>query len=281
MFTDTDFRIAIRNVDFRTIKTSDDKLDYVGKHGSQSSATYARWRQIVVEWYILASSRVNVSKGMDFLDELFALQYNPAILETHVFSVTDEQDRVWNINAKIDGAIQYSIDDDDDHNDGSWRMFRVALFAPDPRFFDDTLTTVVWEEWELWGFTIDFQLDEDFQFLSVYNSIIVNAGVNATPLKITITVKTGMTIDNPVTIYNVTQWTWFRFWITAVADDVIIIDSWTLTLTKNWTNILATREAGSIRPYAVWETEIVLQDVDGGVVPNDFDVQVDFRNSMM
>jgi hypothetical protein len=49
MYTSVDFRIALTDVDYRTIKTTDDKVDYIGKHGTLASATYARGRQVVIE----------------------------------------------------------------------------------------------------------------------------------------------------------------------------------------------------------------------------------------
>jgi hypothetical protein len=79
---------------------------------------------------------------MDWLSSLFALQGNPAVIQTYDFNVTDEQDRIRTSKVKVDSSVQYTIDAETDHWDGTWRKWRVVLFAPDPRLYSSTSTVI-------------------------------------------------------------------------------------------------------------------------------------------
>jgi hypothetical protein len=147
--------------------------------------------------------------------------------------------------------------------------------------YSSTSTVISGTEWDIGGFTIDFQFLDNFQFLSVYNPINVNAGTLSTPLSIQITIAPGTVLSTPLTIYNVTDGTRFRLDTSWVAWDVFIIDSASLTCTKNGVNIIWLRQAWSIRPYATGTTQIVIIDNDWWMIVSDTNVVITFRNVLM
>ncbi|MDR0607813.1 MAG: hypothetical protein LBG52_05735 [Candidatus Peribacteria bacterium] len=93
-----------------------------------------RGRRITIEGVIIAESRENTSRAMDYLDRLFVLQGEVDKAELFPFLITDEQGRERSIDAKIKEPIEYQLADDD-YMEGTTRVWRVSLQAPDARFF--------------------------------------------------------------------------------------------------------------------------------------------------
>lgn len=284
MHTETDFRIGISNVDWRKIKVTDDKLDLVGKHWSITGPTYARGRSITIEGYIIASSRSNTSKGMDWLDNLFALQGQLGTLQTYEFKAIDEQGREWTTQAKIDAPVDYDIEDDNDHVDGSFRRFRVVLFSQDPRFYSTVENTETGEEGNYGGFTLNNDgfpiLDNWFTLDNVYNEITIIGNSNTdTPVKITLTVTWSVT--SPLVVYNQKNGSAFFLDITANAGSEIIIDSNTLKATLDGVDVTGNRLPWSSRPSVYGVTPLVIYDAEGWLLSSDFDVSVSYRDTLL
>ena len=273
-----DFRIALSDVQWRKLKVTDDKQDIIWYHGTLTWPTFARWRSIILEWLIIAPTRAQTSMGMDWLDIMFALQWVPSTVEEKEFKIIDEQDRERSIKCKIDQPVDYEIEEDNDHNDGALRRWRVTLFAQDPKFYSLIASVFEGIEGNYWGFQFPNAMSS--QRNMTYNEINCITTSNADePVKISINVLTP--IFTPLTIYNVTANKWFMLNIDAVEWDIIIIDAKNQTATKNWVNILWTRIPGSQRPTVKGMTKYVIYDVSGWLYTTDFQVTVSFNNSLL
>jgi hypothetical protein len=278
MYTTPDFRVAVSDVQWRKLKVSDDKQDLIWYHGTLTWPTYARGRTIIIEWLLIAPTRAQLSKGMDWLDTLFALQWVPTTVETKEFKILDEQQREWVIQCKVDQPIDYEIEDDNDHNDGAMRRWRVALFASDPRFYSTVASVFSGQEWNYWWFALPNTLWNTWNM--AYNAIDCLSTSNVDqPIKITITVWGA--IHKPLSIYNLTAHSWFMLDIDADAGDIIVIDAKNQKATRNGQNIVWYRVPGSQRPTVKGLTKYVMYDVDGGIYGSDFDITLSFNNSLL
>lgn len=189
----------------------------------------------MIEGLIIAPLRELTSKAMDWLDTIFALQGVPSSVETKELKIIDEQLREWIIQCKVDQPIDYEIEEDNDHNDGAIRRWRVALFASDPKFYSTIDSLFYGQEGNYGGFQLPNTMPDAWNM--TYNEISCMTTSNADqPIKITITV--GNSINKPLTIYNVTANKWFMLDIDAVVGDVIVIDAKNQTATLNGQNIL-------------------------------------------
>ena len=271
-----DYQIWLTAVNWRTISTSDSEQNIEWSHWIKMSPTYSRWRRVEIEWIIIADSRENTSKAMDWLDNLFSLQ---AVItdtpELKEFIVVDEQNREWKLDCKIKEPIEYTIAEDDYMN-WTTRSFRVVLQSADARFFSTEWTNISWVEWVIWWWKLWVKLWAPMN--EKYNAITCYSSSNFwTPATITIT--TQMEINSPLKL----RWETWHFYINSDFDpgDVIVIDSKTKTITKNWTNITELRAVWSTWPLIKWETTFVIEDKDAWLYASDFDVNVYFVNILM
>lgn len=221
---------------------------------------------------------------MDRLDTLFALQWQLGTLQTYEFKAIDEQGREWTSQVKIDQPLDYDIEDDNDHVDGSFRRFRVVLFAQDPRFYSTVENTETGEEGNYWWFTLNndgFGIWESgFSLDNIYNEITVLGNSNTdTPVKITLTVTWSVT--SPLVVYNVKNGSAFFLDITANAGSVIVIDSNTLKATLDGVDVTGNRLPGSSRPSVYGVTPIVIYDAEGWLLSSDFDVSISYRDTLL
>lgn len=283
MYSNSDFRIWISNVDWRNIKVSDSKMDLIGRHWTKTGPTYARWRTIVIDGYIIATTRANTNKGMDWIDSLFSLQWQLGEVELFDFMAVDEQARQWILKCKVETPPTYSIEEDNDHNDWSLRKFRVSIFAPDPQFYSSTETEVTGLEWDIswlaiWDEWVAIWID-GLPLISYYNEITFVAWIAQSPLLITLDV-TG-TIDSPLMLWNLTTWNYFYVDITASPWDTIVIDSDQRKVFKNGADITYLRIPWSSRPVAFGLTQIILFDPDGWLYESDFNISVKYRDALL
>lgn len=284
MHTEADFRIGIANVDWRKIKVTDDKLDLIGKHWSITGPTYARGRSITIEGYVIATTRAKTSMGMDWLDNLFALQWQLGNLELSEFKVIDEQNRERACQAKVDAPVDYDIEEDNDHNDWSLRRFRIVLFSPDPRFYSTTENTITGEEGNFGWFILNndgFGIGNNgFPLSGVYNEITIIWNSNTdTPVKIELEV-TGE-INSPLVVYNVGNGSAFFLDITAVSGSVVVIDSTILKATLDGVDVTGQRLPWSSRPSVFGVTQLVIYDQEGWLSESDFNVTITYKDTLL
>jgi len=81
---------------------------------------------------------------MTYLDNLFRLQANTAVIQTKIFSYTDDEGVEWNINAKIKIPLKYDLQEFDGIH--FIRKWTVVLLAPDPKFLSPSELSQTGEE---------------------------------------------------------------------------------------------------------------------------------------
>lgn len=280
MYDNGTFRIGISSVNRRSLSVSDDKKNYAWKHWSIVSPTYARWRLVVVEWYVLWSTRDAITQGMNRLDALFSLQWVPDEVELYEFKVVDERAQERKTDVKIDKPLEYWYDADSDHTEGSHRSFRVVLYAPDPRLFSVDTTSFTWDEGTLWGVAIWstwVAIWEEWLALMWYSWEITVIGTSWTdePIIITIEVPLWQSSTWPIFVYNGQNGTYFGINQNLVSEDVLVIDAIKNTLTLNGSSIMSKRVPWSVRPSVKGATPLVCFDQDNGAEDN-FTVDVTY-----
>jgi len=275
--TTADYQIGLDVVQWKGLDVSDSQADVQGFHGIKLSPTYARGRRITLEGIIIADDHEGSSKGIDFLETLFALQGIPSSIDLKSFIVTDEQDRRWELQCKIKETLSIDIQDDD-YMTGAIRRWRVVLQSEDPRYYNVAEQTETGAEGYIGGVklgtTLGVKLNEYFNEIQ----ILANGNIES-PLKITIT-ATG-DINTPLMVRNITSNTYFGLDIGAVSGDIIVIDSNLKTATKNGINILANRIAGSNWIKAFGSTVLSVYDEDGGLPTSDFDISISYRDVLL
>lgn len=274
---DADYTIWLTKVLWRNVSTSDTSRDVLGYHGIKLSPTFARWRTIEIEGIIDANNRAWLSKWMDYLDVLFSLETLPDTLVTYEFSVQDEQDRWWTIQAKIKEKIEYEINEDYDHIDWAYRTFRAVLQAESSWFTSSIEQVVTWSESVFWGTEMWFELEVAFD--DIYNAINASSNWNL-EAPCVIEMDISWSLDSPLYIKN-SDWTFFWLDITATIGDIIMVNSVEKTATKNGVNILASRIAWSIRPKVGKDTTFVIYDVDQALESSDFNVTITFNDILL
>ena len=272
-----DFTVGITNITPRTVASSDTSKNILGYHGVKQSPTFARARTIEIEGIIDGNSRANISKWMDYLDSLFALEGVPDVGQTYEFQFEDEQGRRWKTQCKIKDIIEYELDDDVDFIEGAFRKFRVVLEAWNSWYYSTIQTKVVWSEWVYWGFKLWVKLWSAMN--AKFNEIEAISTWNM-PAPCVVTISMTGSLDSPLYIKN-SDWTFFGLDITAISGDVIVVDSLTRTAKKNGVNVLATRIAWSIRPTCGTDTKFFIYDIDQALVESDFDVEIAFNDILL
>lgn len=285
MHTESDFRIGIKQVDYRSISASYDRIPYVYRHGVIASNAYARGRSITIEWYIIASTRAKTSMAMDRLDSLFTLAWYPGEIDLQPLVITDEQGRERSIDCVVWEPLQYDIEEDEDHNDWALRRFRVVLFAPDPRIYSTNTDIINGEEWSYGGVDIGtdgIPLGLEWLALDEYQNeiIIVWLWWSNQPIVVTITALSDLS-SRQFTIYDITKNKWFAVETSMLSGQELVIDSINSTLTLDGTNIIADRVVGSIWPSVLWLTYFVVFDSEWFDSTSDFDVEVQYTQSLL
>ena len=275
--TTWDFRVGLDVVQWKSLDVSDEQQNVQGFHGIKLSPTFARGRRITLEGVIVADDHVWSSKAIDYLEGLFALQWNPNQVDLLPFIVTDEQDRRWQLDCKIKEPLSIDIGDDD-WMEWSNRRWRVVLQSEDPKYYNADQKTNAWSEWffgwvKLWA-KLWFKMDNYFNEIQILN--IWNI---ATPLEITIT-ATG-DINTPLMIKNITDGTFFGLDVDAVVWDVIVVNWKTFEATKNGVNIKAQRIAWSTWPKATGTTYLSIEDSEAWLYTSDFDISIKYRDALL
>ncbi len=275
--TTADFRIWLDVVQWKWLDVSDEQQNVQGYHGIKLSPTFARGRRVTLEGIILADDQEGSSKGIDYLESLFALQGIPDVVELLPFLVTDEQDRVWQLDCKIKEPLSIDIGDYD-YLEWANRRWRVVLQSEDPRYYDVDESSTTGDEGHFGGIKLGaklgFALNEEMNEIQVITTWNIQS-----PLKFTMTGLAN--IDGPLIIRNMTEGTFFGLTIDAVIGDIIIVDGINLTATKNGVNVLANRISWSTWPKCKWSNTFLVMDEDGGLFTSDFDISITWNNVIL
>ena len=264
--------------DWRKVVTTDnsDNIDWV--HGRNVSPTYARISVVTLEWI---SDRVwnplEDQNSIEYLQKLFALQWDLSSLEEKELYIKDMYDNEWILNVKIKDPLEIvEWDNSFVWSYWKWRIVLESTKEPIYKSLNELLQSS--EEWHYGWFNLGLKLWNALN--KIDNIIECNTTWNIdTTARIEIIANGD--INKPLMIRDLTKWTFFWLDIDAVAWDKIIIDSWKYTVTKNWENILSSRIWWSMWVRVSESTKLLIEDKDGNIPFNDFLINIYFRNSLL
>ena len=264
--------------DWRKVLTTDNSENIDWVHGRNVSPTYARVRVITLEW---VSDRIwnplEEQNSIEYLQKIFALQWALSSLEEKELYIKDLYDNEWILNVKIKEPLDIvEWDDSFVWSYWKWRVVLESTKEPIYKSLNEILNSSL--EWNYGWFNLGFKLWNSFN--EIDNIIECNTTWNIdTPARIEITVNWD--INKPLMIRNLTKKTFFGLDIDAVAWDKIVIDSEFYTVTKNWENILSNRLPWSMWVRILETTKLLIEDKDGNIPFNDFEINIYFRNSLL
>ena len=264
--------------DWRKVLTTDNSENIDWVHGRNVSPTYARVRVITLEW---VSDRIwnplEEQSSIEYLQKIFALQWALSSLEEKELYIRDLYDNEWILNVKIKEPLDIvEWDDSFVWSYWKWRVVLESTKEPIYKSLNEILNSSL--EWNYGWFNLGFKLWNSFN--EIDNIIECNTTWNIdTPARIEITVNWD--INKPLMIRDLTKKTFFGLDIDAVAWDKIVIDSEFYTVTKNWENILSNRLPWSMWVRILETTKLLIEDKDGNIPFNDFEINIYFRNSLL
>ena len=264
--------------DWRKVLTTDNSENIDWVHGRNVSPTYARVRVITLEW---VSDRIwnplEEQSSIEYLQKIFALQWALSSLEEKELYIKDLYDNEWILNVKVKEPLDIvEWDDSFVWSYWKWRVVLESTKEPIYKSLNEILNSSL--EWNYGWFNLGFKLWNSFN--EIDNIIECNTTWNIdTPARIEITVNWD--INKPLMIRDLTKKTFFWLDIDAVAWDKIVIDSEFYTVTKNWENILSNRLPWSMWVRILETTKLLIEDKDGNIPFNDFEINIYFRNSLL
>ena len=275
---DQDSWIIYTHKQWRTLVTSDDSQNIDWIHWRNTSPTFARYRVITLEWI---SDRIwnelENQNSLEYLQNLFALQWDLSQLEEKELYIKDMYDNEWILKVKIKEPLTIlEWDENIPWSHWKWRVVLESLKLPIYKSLDEIIKN--WTEWNTWWFYLWTEFPTNFNETDGIIECTTSWNIS-TPAKVEITARSD--IDSPLIIRNITNNTFFSLDIDAVDWDIIIIDSNDYTVTKNWENILANRISWSTWLQVEKTTQIIVEDKDWNIPFNDFDINIYFRNALL
>lgn len=262
--------------EWRRLSSEDSSQSIDGVHWRDVGPTIARVRVITLEWYIDRIWNAEELTSIQYLETIFALQWDLSTLEEKTLYIKDIYDQEWIIKVKIKEPLEM-IEWDDSFlwSHWKWRVVLESTYNPIYKGFEDII--VAWTEWNTWWFNFPFTLPIDF--FDVYNVIECITNWN-TSTSAKIVINANANITDPLVVKNITNDTFFWLNVDAVPGDIIIIDSNAKSVTKNGVNILWNRIIWSVWPKINKTTQFIIEDKDGWLLSSDFWVNIIYNNSL-
>lgn len=270
--------IYFTNVNWRKLSVSENSKNIDWTHSRIVSPTYARVRIITIEWIVDKLWDTDFSAEKIYhLQNIFALQTDLSELEEKEVYIKDIFWNEWKILVKI--KEPFDFEEADQNLVWSHWKFRVVLEStksPIYKSFEENF--IFWNNWDFWGFNLDFELGKAFDEENWIMQINVLWSV-AIPLRFEILAKDR--VKAPLTIRNIKNWEFFK--IENIEDlqagDVLLIDTENFLVLKNWENIIEKRAPGSTWLTAQWSSSFLI--TDNSWIWDKFDTKVYFSNSML
>lgn len=216
-------------------------------------------------WPMQVTKRVITLEGViDFetwelwlshLKSIFAPQENLYKVDQMTMMIVD----VFDNERECEVVVVDPLDYDEYSNDFLWyaMKWRVVLETTGSPFVKwTTELSVSWNNGTTGLLSVDF--DVPFDMNEAWNAITINNTWNA-QASIRREIEVIEWFASPLTIYNLTSWTYTRFDISWLIWDIIIIDTDKKTATKNGVSILPYRLFWSSRSKTKWSSTFVVQ----------------------
>jgi len=266
----------------RELNFSQESKDIEWYHWISLSPTYARSRVIWISWYIVSETKAWFWKWMNYLDNLFRLQWNTATLITKVFKFTDDEWNDWEANVSIKNPIKYEPFETD-----TWhflRRFTVVLISPDPLLLSSTEFSQTGREWFAWWLAITndwIAITNEWIAINEWSwEFIITPNWWNQPLQPRFEITAIREINGFIRILNKTTWNYIQFNIWATIWQVYVIDTATETATLDWVNIMADKVWWEFITID-WPTQIEVYDNDWVFLWNDIAVVVYYKNILL
>lgn len=270
------------NLNPRELNFSEEIENIESYHGVNASPTYARSRVIGLSGYIISETKAGFGAAMTYLDSLFRLQPNTAVIQTKVFAFTDDEGTAWNIDAKIKIPLKYELEEYDGLH--FIRKWTVVLLAPNPKFLSPTEWSQTGEEWFVGGVALTNEgiaiTESGIALNESSGQFLITPPAGNQPLEPRFEITVLKDVDDYLRLHNKTDWNYIQFNIEAVPGQVFIIDTENETATLDGVNIMATKTGGNFITID-WPTEIEIYDKDQIYTGNDLDITVYFKNILL
>lgn len=265
---------------WRKLITSDNTQNMDWIHWRNVSPTYARYRVITLEWICdRLWNQTEEINNIEYLQNLFALQDDLFWLEEKELYIKDVYNKEWILNVKIKEPLDIvEWDENLPWSYYKWRVVLESTTTPVYKSLHEIMTNG--SEWNFWGFVLGFELWNGFAFNEIDSIIQCSTSWNiSTSARIEITAINN--INQSLKITNLSDNTFFGLDIDANPWDLIVIDSSNYTATKNGKNILFWRIQGSTWQKIKKDTKFIVEDKDGWILSQDFNVKIYFKNSLL
>jgi len=236
--------------------------------GVYSSATFIRWRLVVIEGDIIAETTAELLAYVKEIKKLFSIDWIPVGQGVRTLEITDENGIVWEAQGRIKEMPVFKLED-------YTGKYRATIFLSEALYKTKDLFIATWNEWILAGQTFPTTFPTAFNKKAVATSLVTATSI-PTPLKITITVT--WEVDSFIKILNTTNWEFYQTNTSCTAWDVIVIDADTRTATKNGSSIIWDKEAWSSWLSISENSELVISDTD---LVWDFTVSIEWRDLLL
>lgn len=246
--------ILYTNTDRTTLTSETSKESIKRAHRVSTSPTEAKTRVVTLEWVIDLDGNANAQNALVHLQQMFALQEDLYEIQPKELYIQDIFGNERTLQVHVVDLFEHR----DYTDDMMWYALkrRVVLESTDsPHYRSLEEFLEIWTNGVYGTFDVDFDVPLDIDW-SVNGITIEQIGNAPAPIKRVITVTQDFVA--PLLIYNTSNQKYCLFDISWLVWEEIVIDWTTRTATKDWSNIILTRQAGSNRLTVKWNQTFVI-----------------------